>query len=53
MEDYNKIKTQKLETSSKKNCYLLSCNGIYYEANDAIVELMYLHCLIYPLPGIC
>ena len=40
MEDYSKIEIQKLETSSKEDCYLLSCNGIYYEANDAIVELI-------------
>ena len=40
MEDYSKIEIQKLETSSKENCYLLSCNGIYYEANYSIVELI-------------
>lgn len=40
MKDFNKIEIQKLATSSKENCYLLSCNGIYYEANDSIVELI-------------
>lgn len=40
MEDYNKIEIQQLATSSKENCYLLSCNGIYYEANVSIVELI-------------
>ena len=40
MEDYRKIEIQKLETSLKKNCYLISCNGIYYEASDAIVGLI-------------
>lgn len=40
MKDFNKIEIQRLATSSKENCYLLSCNGIYYEANDSIVELI-------------
>lgn len=40
MKDFNKIEIQRLATSSKENCYLLSCDGIYYEANDSIVELI-------------
>lgn len=40
MEDYNKIEIQQLATSSRENSYLLSCNGIYYEANKSIVELI-------------
>lgn len=40
MEDYKKIEIQKLATSSKEDCYLLSCNGIYYEVNDSIVEII-------------
>lgn len=40
MEDYKKIEIQQLATSSKEKRSLLSCNGIYYEANDSVVELV-------------
>lgn len=40
MEEYKKIEIQKFATSSKENSFLLSCNGVYYEVNDSIVELV-------------
>lgn len=40
MNKYNQIHTQVLSASAKGDSYLLICNGRYYEASAAVVELL-------------
>lgn len=42
MKDYKQIDIQKLASSSIKERYLLMYNGLYFEAGEAVVELLYL-----------
>lgn len=40
MKDYKQIDIQKLASSSIKERYLLMYNGLYFEAGEAVVELL-------------
>lgn len=40
MEEYKKIEIQELATAAKGEYYLLSYNGLHYEAKQSIVELL-------------
>ena len=40
MKDYKQIGIQKLASSSTKEHYLLIYNGLYFEAGEAVVQLL-------------